>query len=335
MQSNELVSQILQALSDGQKETAINNLLMSSPAPSAENEFLFFIKPELTLANSGINHREVFQMILNSIDRFGLHITSIRLINAAYLKQHKIISMHYGVINQLSAAAKTSLSTEAITRFESLYHETVASANLLGSLEFLEQYPFFSPTALSFLWQNSPTEKLAGGTYVQKLSIDGKTTYLINGFHPRQLEHFIAPGRCIVAMSLSGKTDWTTARNLLIGKTNPKEAAEGSIRNTLFKNAKIYGLQEISSSWNGVHLSAGPVEALVELMRFTSDYQNGMYSQPENFIFGRKMIAEFGKEKTDYFLKNPTISIEGRKVSVFDLTEEKDPVECIELLKDA
>ncbi len=333
MPYTELISKILQGLSDARKETPIHNVLLTSPGPSIGNEFLFFIKPELSLADSGINHAAALGMILDSLDRFGLKITSVRVINAAYLKQHKLISQHYGVINQLSASAKSSLSVEAIVRFESLYHENASTSNLLGSLEFMEAYPFFSPTAVSILWQNSPTEKLAGGTYVQKLSIDGKPTYLINGFHPRQLEHFITPGRCIVAMSLSGLTDWNTARNRLIGKTNPAEAAEGSIRNTLYKNSKAFGLQEISSSWNGVHLSAGPLEALVELIRFTSDYENGVLSLPENFNFGRQLIQEFGKEKTIYFLKNPILSIEGRKISAFDLTEEKDREECIDLLK--
>ena len=92
--------------------------------------------------------------------------------------------------------------------------------------------------------------KLGGGAYAQSIKLDGKPLFLVNGFHPRQLDHFISPGRSIVAFTLVGDLDWSVARNSLIGKTNPAEAEKGSIRRTLWERKDELGLPAVTPSWN-------------------------------------------------------------------------------------
>jgi hypothetical protein len=334
MNPSQVLSSIVSVINESRISTPFNKNLEINSYAKGENEFLFFIKPEITLDDNNIQLESILTFILDKLSGFNFEIKNIRVINAAYLEIHNIISQHYGVINKLSSDVKSNISSEAIDNFESLYNEQFKNTNVLGSIEFLEKFDYFSPTALSVLWQNSSTEKLAGGTYSQKLTIDGTTTYLVNGFHPRQLEHFISPERTIVVMTLKSNTSWSDARNKLIGKTNPQDALQGSIRKELLERKNEFGLKEISSSWNGVHLSAGAVEGLVELMRYNSDYETNHISNISDYQFGRYLVKFFGKEKAAWLLTNPNMNYKGKEMSVFDLTEELNTEDCLLLLRD-
>lgn len=328
-----MISAIIHAIEKARTVEPVNNLVIENSTASEKNEFLFFIKPEITVENNAIQLKEILTMALDKIAAHSLKIMNVKVVNAAYLEKHQIIAAHYGVINRISSSVKTAISQEGKARFESLYNISFNEAPVYGSIEFLKEFPHFSPTGLSFLWQNSPTEKLAGGTYVQKLSLDGKPVFLVNGFHPRQLEHFVAPERTIVCMTLTGETSWKDARNKLIGKTNPADAEPGSIRRTLLDEKEAFGLSEVSSSWNGVHLSAGPLEGLAELIRYNSDFGNGKILEVDNFSFGRKLISNFGVETARQLLNNMNFIQNDKTVSAFDLTEELDSDECIRTLK--
>ncbi len=333
MAADSIIPQIIDQVKKARTTDVFNREIPSDGEATGKNEFLFFIKPELTLDDSDIKLEKILKLIFSKFVEFSFKIINTRVINAAYLKKHNIIAQHYGVINQLSKDIKSTISEEAKVKFEEIFQESFEQAEVFGGIEFIEKYSFFSPKALSVLWQNSPTEKLAGGTYAQKLSIDGKTTFLINGFHPRQLEHFTAPGRSIIVMTLTSHADWSVARNKLIGKTNPAEAIPGSIRRELLERKTEFGLQEISSSWNGVHLSAGPVEGLVELIRYNSDHERNKVADTSDYNFGATLLKAMGPEITDKIFSNPTLNYNGKAVSVFDLTEEMNTDDCIDLLK--
>lgn len=328
-----LTPDLLNKVKNLQDNGPSNRLIYNSDENTGKNEFLFFIKPELTLNDNNIRFDAILDLILSKIDEFSFKIKSIRVINALYLEKYNIIAQHYGVINKLSANIKQYIAEEAKTKFEEIFKTSFKGAEVLGSLEFLKEYNHFTPTGLSYLWQNNPSEKLAGGTYAQKLLLDGKAVYLVNGFHPRQLEHFIAKGRTIIAMTLISDTSWKTARNSFIGKTNPAESEPGSIRNELLNKRSEFGLSTISSSWNGVHLSAGPIEGLVELIRYNSDFENNISQSPADYTFGRKLLQTFCEEKTKWLLENPFVSYNQKQSSVFDLTEELESDECIDRLK--
>ena len=311
----------------------LNRVLLEDPDAAGKNEFLFFIKPELLLDDPAIETESVLSMILKKISEFELDIASVRVLSAGYLEKHRIIAQHYGVINQIASDAKGNVSEAGKKRFESLFRENFASATVLGGLEFMKVYPCFSSQALDYLWQNGKFEKLAGGTYALKLSLDGDPVYLINGFHARQLEHFTQPDRSIVVFSLRGDIDWQDARTRFIGATCPADAAMGSIRRVLLENADAYGLKAVTPSWNGVHLSAGPIEGLIELIRYQSDYESGKALTAPDFRFGQQLTEAFGQEKTAWLLTNPTVEYKGEAVSVFDLTEEKNSEACIDMLQ--
>ncbi|MBN1158433.1 MAG: hypothetical protein JXA61_03565 [Bacteroidales bacterium] len=298
------------------------------------HEFLFFMKPELTCRSDSLNLKAILNTTCDEITKFSLRIRDIRILSSQYLKSYHIIARHYGVINSLSSNATAHISEAAAEKFASVFGSTVSSVTMLGGAEFLQQFAWFNPLTLDELWQKSLIVRLAPGTYCAKTIINGKEVYLVNGFHPRQLSHYTDQACSIVAFTLAGDLDWHRARNHFIGKTNPAEAKPGSLRNILYVNRTVYGLQNVSTSRNGFHLSAGPVEGLVELIRYNSNCLTGESKKISDFTFGRMLQAHFSMDRIGSILDNRIVQHKNKYISIFDLTEEKNNDEAIQLLKD-
>jgi len=301
--------------------------------PFGPNNWLFFIKPEITGPSNVVKLEAIVELILEQLQRYELTIHEVKLLSADYLKDHNLIRQHYGVIDQVATQGTDALSEVARERFKEIFGVEAGDVKTVGGLQLLEQYPFFNAHSLDCLWQNQENLKLAGGTYAEKVRIDLETIYLLNAFHPRQLEHFTSTGRSIVVMSLSGSLSWKESRRNFIGATKPQVAEVGSLRRQLLERKEALGLPEVSQRYNGVHLSAGPVEALVESLRFESDYDGGVLLDPSTLPFGHLCVEAFGCVP-DALLNNALVTVDGHRKSVFDLTEELDAAAAIDVLKD-
>src|SRR5690606_6440439 len=98
--------------------------------------------------------------------------------------------------------------------------------------------------------------------------------------------------------------------------TSPADALEGSIRRELLEKAAEFGLTAVTPSWNGVHLSAGPIEGLIELIRYQSDFESAEHLSVGDFALGRELLQELGATQTQLLLENPELSTENGKVTV-------------------
>jgi hypothetical protein len=336
MNNPEIIEKIIHSIHLAQKNKISYEVIQSNALASEyQHEFLFFIKPEITVQSESINLSGILDLVFEKLEQFKLQIKDIRMLTASYLERFDIIARHYGVINALSRKPYEFLSKEAAEKFKAVYGLSPEKALLVGSIEFLQQYPGHTPFSLDELWQNCKSEKLAGGTYCAVLPVEGKNIYLINGFHPKQLIHFTEQGRSIIAFTLAGELDWAVARNAFIGKTNPSEAVPGSLRNELFMRKLQYGLQTVSSSQNGFHLSAGPVEGLAELMRYCSDFSKGEVRTSDDFVFGQQLDRFFKKKEIELICSNQLVEHQGEKIRTFDLTEEKNSADAIQLLRES
>ena len=336
MDNTLIIQQILQQIEVAkEKGTASSKIFEYKDHPDQQHEFLFFIKPEIIQLDDENKIRAILELLLRKISQFGFIIRDIRLLGASYLEKYDIIAQHYGVINALSREPIKVFTTEAKSKFREVFGHAPEDVKVLGSLQFLQQYPEFTADSLQQFWQQSQTAKLSGGNYCALVKAGGEDVYLINGFHPKQLIHFTADGRMIITFKLTGNLDWAAARNLFIGKTNPADAAPGSLRNELLVNREKFGLNEVSASQNGFHLSAGPVEGLVELIRYGSDFSSGDIRKPADFSFGKQLLKVFSEEATGIICSNRIVSYRGNKISTFDLTEEKNSGEAIEILKES
>ena len=323
---------IMETVEKAGKTEIFNELIAENSSATGANEFLFFVKPEIFLKDPAPNTRQILEMIFDKLEAFGLKVKNARVLSAGYLEKHGIIAQHYGVINQIASDAKGKVSEAGKQKFEEIFGEPFESAPVLGGLEILKHYPGLNAEALDYVWQNIKFEKLAGGTYALKMKLDGTPVYLVNGFHARQLEHFTKAGRCILVCTVTGDLSWEEARGAFIGATCPADAKSGSIRKTLLENVEVFALPAVTPSWNGVHLSAGPIEGLIELIRYQSNFETGAVLCAKDFAFGRKLVDAFGEDKTQWILSNPDVQYNGTSVSVFDLTEEKNATDALELL---
>lgn len=301
---------------------------------TGKNEFLFFIKPEITLKSQILDLGKILGLIQEKLETFNLKVHNIKVLSASYLEKFNIIAQHYGVINKLSSDVRESISDGAKVKFLEIFGKSFDECNVLGGNQLLTHYPYLNPYSLDYLWQNVINKKLAGGTYCEEIKIDNEEIFLVNGFHPRQLRHFTEKGRSIVVFTLSGDLSWSNARTNFIGATNPASAIKGSLRRELLENMSTFGLAEVSQGVNGVHLSAGPVEALVELKRYNSNFSSeSKIKDFSSFSFGRQLAEHFAPETIEKILSNVNVTVDNKWISVFDLTEEKDSDEAIALLK--
>merc|ERR1719187_3003773 len=106
--------------------------------------------------------------------------------------------------------------------------------------------------------------KFGGGFYCGK--VDG--IYIINGFYMDMRKAFTTPGTSIYYYETewpSSGLSWADFRGKVLGGTDPKSAAPGSLRNMIFKDWQSLRLKAVPNTGdNGVHASASPFEALAE-----------------------------------------------------------------------
>jgi nucleoside diphosphate kinase len=328
-----LTSLIVESVKKAQNQSITFEEIYNNPtAKVGSNEFLFFIKPEILVKSDKIQLDKILELIGMKIEAFGFNIHNIKILSANYLDQYNIIAQHYGVINKISSNALANMSDGAKDKFKELTGKSINEVKVLGGSEFIEQYPNFNAYSLDYLWQNVENKKLAGGTYFEPIKVDDEMIYVINGFHPRQLKHFTEAGRSILVMTLSSNISWTEARSNFIGATNPNNANKGSLRREFLDNKDILGLAEVSQGVNGVHLSAGPVEALIELKRYNSNFaDNNQIKDFSDYSFGQTLKENFNGQFED-IVNNINVLVDGKSTSIFDITEEKNSDEAIAIL---
>lgn len=328
-----LVDKMLAAVAKAQSNTLYAEDVFSQDIPAGKNQFLMFIKPEIMLKSADLKTADMLKLVLEKIEQFGLKIHNVKALGAKYLDEHDIIAQHYGVINKIASDAKANLSQGGKEKFKELYGKDVSEVKLLGGLEFLKAYPEFTPYTADILWQARQSKKLAGGTYAEDIKMDDETVYVLNGFHARQLHHFTQDNRCIMVLTVSGDTSWEKARQDFIGDTFPEKAVSGSIRAEFLAKKDNFGLPEVSIANNGVHLSAGPVEGLIELMRYNSDFSKGQKKTYKDYAFGQELAKHFDESTVQKIIANQNVNVDGKQVSVFDLTEQQDADTAISSLK--
>jgi hypothetical protein len=301
------------------------------PANSDQHQFVLFLKPEVTAVHDGVKLGAVIDLVLEHLKDFGVELHAARALPAAYLDAHAVMDNHYGVINRISKQGESALTDDARAKLHELFADDLANgAEVLGGHQFLAAQPEFTSLALSALNDNIGTTKLGGGSYAMRLNLLGRIYILLNPFHAYQLVPYTTPGRAILVIEGRSTRDWADLRGKLTGATNPAKAEPGSIRAALLANKDALGLRDVNQGMNGVHLSAGPLEGMVELKRFFSDPEAGKDLDWSDLAFGQALAAAGLDPVT--LAQNPDLDRDGKAVSAFDLTEELNAAEALDLL---
>ena len=332
----DLASEILKALPDvaaaaESSERWIRPLGHSKA--TARNHFVLFLKPEALALEDGVNVEAVLELVLSKLWANGAKTGAVRILNGSYLGEFRIMEAHYGVINRASRMGEAALSQPTKKK---LAAECPDIQQILGGHQFLGKFPNVSAFALNIMADTLGTKKIASGKYYGVLNVAGERIVVLNPFHPQQVLHYTQPGRVIVVFECASDADWAVLRNNMTGSTDPKRAAPGSIRRTLLERKAKLGLRDVSTANNGVHCSAGPLEAMVEYMRFFSDHAKGKQIEPDDTPFGHLLKKrDLGKKDIAALAKNPLLGRGAEATYAFNLTEEKNSETAAKLLAGA
>lgn len=299
------------------------------------NELLLFTKPEVFLVSKTDQAEKIVDLILNKIRAFDAQIEGITVVGGRVLEEMEIMSRHYGFINILSRSASRILNADDKRKIEDALGASVKGYDILGGHEYLKQYPQETGSDLDRLWFAEKSAKIRSGFYVRHAKKDGRDIILVNGFHPDQLSHFTNPSHKIVLLLLHSNTDWSMLKNEMVGATFPEKAAPESIRGTLYAHAMEYGFESVTIANNCVHLSAGPFEAMYEIVNFFGKIM-GLDLQTQPPLTLRRMLeAGIDYEHAVRALDNPQITRTGKSVDLFTATEDMNVEEAVALFKDS
>lgn len=290
----------------------------------AENQFIFFFKPEVFGVRDLARRRSIIDVVMRKLDEYSVSIAGTALLSGAFLDAASAMDRHYGYINVMSRRASEALSEEeahAVRRAAGAADDV----RIIGGHEYLRESGI-APHALDTRWREKAFAKVRSGLYVEQMDLNGFPVVVVNGFHPAQLARFTAPDHMIAVMLLETDLPWSIVRSRVIGDTFPEKAARGSIRRELLDAAGTLGLGTVNIANNGVHLSAGPFEAYFEMINFLSEIQEARFDQQLPTV--ARYLRELGFEKhLDRVRRNPTSYLG----SLFDLTEGVDTRSAVHL----
>jgi len=162
-----------------------------------------------------------------------------------------------------------------------------------------------------------------------------RTMIVINGHVPGLFNLYANEHHKTIALrirSLRGQQSagWAQLRNECHGDNNPwVNAVEGSIRrDSTHGEVPVKNRRAINPEQNVVHLSASPLESMVE--------NNVIFELPlSETLFGMYLITNgYAEDDLGFLSKNPTVALpDGTSKTVFELVHEKEPEEALEILR--
>ncbi len=300
-----------------------------------ENELLFFLKPSCFQQTDNEKIKRILEMVFEKFSYFKVDMSGCLLLSGKRLEELSIMDRHYGFINKLSREAGKTVSPGDLKKIHSaLDIEAPEKYRLLGGHEFLKEFPSYDEESLDLAWREKDSIKLRSGFYFRDYVLEGNPVILVNGFHPAQLRHYTKPEHKILVFLLHSNVSWKVLKNDMGGDTYPENANKISVRGEMFANKSRYGLAEVSISNNCIHLSAGPFEALYEIINFFKNIPDSEY-RLKNTNLARLMV-EKGREPDELqtCLANPTGMVDEKQTDLFSFTEEKSTKESVQAYLD-
>lgn len=232
------------------------------------NRALLFVKPHANTPET----RALVEERLTQVK--GIQILSQHHISGSEIASRHVMEQHYGTIAKYAAVLTPDLielspktMQEFQERFGMSWKELVRSGRVWNADSALRILGDISSTELYEMWCScTDVLKVAPGAYVARLSEEN--AFVINGFFPYirdSYERKDAKVTCYVVSWLEEHLTWRSFREELVGCTNPAKAPSTSLRGLIQNRWRELGLQGIPTTTNnGVHASAGPLEAVLE-----------------------------------------------------------------------
>jgi len=300
------------------------------PARKTNSAFVF-VKPAAVTP-------QTCQLVEKTFADMGITVTGSGKLDARTIDKEQLIDTHYGAIASKAVKLKPSeltVKAKAQEEFKQAFglswEEALAKGMVYNATDGCAKMGC-KPTEMeakywSKLVKGKNLLKFGGGFYCGKLAED---VFVINGFYMSMRSVFTTPPATLQWYTVewpAAKLSWEDFRGKVLGATDPKTAAEGSVRRVIYDTWKTLKLKaEPNVGDNGVHASASPFEALAERC-------NWLKASVDSDPYGAACIAagvpaEFLKAG----FEDPLVEVDGKPTSLFDYVEDKDSKEVIKLL---
>lgn len=279
------------------------------------HEFLLFLKPELTRPQ--VDLENMLSLFFSIAKQQGISLKECIVHPTTAVKKQKLMERNYSKLNRIAHEGQNACSPEALDHLRG-----IAEGPIFGGYQFLKEYPYFSEIALSIAINNVPTYKLGYGTYASILTLFDQHATILNGFHPHQIHSLTKENAYVVAFRCGSDAPWKSIRADFVGTIVPETANTCSLRYQFWKNRKQNRTLPFCTAYNGVHVSAGPLEAMHQYQLF--------FDRPIcNTRFWKHAITEIPETALSALNADSKLKDE----HLYHLTEDMDMLPTIELLK--
>ena len=291
-------------------------------AAHSTNQYCLFLKPGVS--HPGADITAVLALVLERARAFDLEIADVLVLSGRLLARRQVMTHHYGALNRVARDAVSSMTPAMAVRLRDALGPAAARGAVLGGFEALGRFPGLSAPALESLWERLEHHRVGSAAFCAMARIDGESFVLVNGFVPNLMRRYARAHSTLIVFCLHGDLPWADTRGRFLGAPDPAAASPGSLRNEFFINRQVLGLKDFGLGWNGAHLSAGPLEACIELSRFSSLVSRDGACAPTDFQFGRRLVRALPAPDVQAVLGNPTIETAGGRLTLAALTEQLD-----------
>ena len=303
----------------------------SSNDGSLKNSALVFVKPHA-------NTKAVQDYVRDALGQKGITITSEFDISAEEIDKKRLIDKHYYAIASKATILKPEKIPVPKDKFEEFFGESydrvLKEGRAANAMEACQKFGC-NANDLDGAWREAEAQskvvKLGGGFYCGMLSYkDCKPLYVFNAFFMQMRDKFVK-GAGIHVYEVEwdpAKLSWEDFRGRVLGPTDPSAAPKGSIRKTILRKYRAFGLARAPNKGdNGVHASASPFEGLAEKINWAN---KSLKKDP----FGSALLSRgLSAKRISALSLDPQVQLpDGSKASVFDTLEDMDVGECLEAM---
>lgn len=234
------------------------------PAPDVRTHFVTMVKPEV-LTGSGATEAmtEVARMLVAG------EVMPVRcvLVPAELFLRHGYLLLHYPRLHRVAADGAEPLSSGARRELRSLVESVEADA-VVGAYEAITREPALSPAALESRCRQSGIHRLGSGSYASATGINGRRTIVLNGFLPALAAGYGDASASVGLFECHSPREIGDLRAGLLGALDPGTAEPASLRGALGALVRRREGVPLSEGRNGVHVSAGHLEGMVQAWRY-------------------------------------------------------------------
>jgi len=262
-----------------------------------ENNFVIFLKEEIT---SSPKFHSLLMFILKYLHEKGVTIPRCIYLPGKYLQKSSTYDKHYRELHDGSVMV-VSKSSDRLKALLSRYSD----AKVVCSEIFLQLYgKFMGITAASLfvLFQNVSSVRIDTFTYATPLKFKDEVFIVINAHYPYQRERHFHEDSYIIAFECFADLSWEQINK--IGKDIddiPSQVPE-SLYDLLYLQRQQYEIH-IDSNFDGIHVSASPFEAMIEIVNLfpSTQLQNTSFYQKliKDGILGMVITQNMGRRFTE------------------------------------